>query len=133
MSSQYNCGHRTRHWSPKYPEGLCTFPACFSMGHIETPEHILLHCTAYSEKRETLLNISLKNLVSNGLAVQFLGSSETTNSVQFLLDPTTIPEVIRASQIHGDYVINDILYLGRTWCFSLHRERLKRLCLWNFS
>ena len=133
MSSQYNCGHRTRHWSPNNPEGLCTFPACFSMGHIETPEHILLYCPAYSEKRETLLNISLKNLVSNGLAVQFLGSSETTNSIQFLLDPTTIPEVIRASQIHGDYVINDILYLGRTWCFSQHRERLKRLCLWNFS
>ena len=49
------------------------------------------------------------------------------SSIQFLLDLTTIPKVMRASQIHGDYMINDILYLGRTWCFSLHRERLKRL------
>ena len=60
-------------------------------------------------------------------------SSDSQNEVmQFLLDCSVIPEVINCVQQHGSYILNDLFYVGRTWCFSIHCERMKRLCKWNF-
>ena len=135
LSSQYPCGERTRHWTPSNPRGLCTFPSCFSEGVVETQEHVLLHCCAYSPARNNLLGLCMKidDPVSHSLVANFILCGPTKMKMLLLLDCSAIPEVITASQKYGDYVFRDIFYVGRTWCFSIHRERMKRLGLWNFA
>ena len=50
-----------------------------------------------------------------------------------LLDCSALPKVIAAAQLHGDQVFADLFYIGRNWCFCVHRERLKRMGKWNFQ
>ena len=57
--------------------------------------------------------------------------ADTKLFVQFLLDCTVLPEVIRLRQLHGECVHDSLLYLTRTFCFSIHKVRLKLLGKWN--
>ena len=134
LSSQYPCDERTRHWSVDNPEGICSYERCREAKLVETPEHVLLKCPAYTETRLRLITSSLRTPSPNAhsLFVKFLFSS-TSKMMQFLLDPSGIPEVISCAQLSGDTALNDIFYIGRTWCFSHHRERAKRHGKWNFK
>ena len=133
LAGQYPCGEVTRHWTPDNSGGLCTYPPCFIIGSVESREHVLLQCPAYSGVRIRLLNLChrVKSPVSHSIIVTHLLQGPTAIQMQFLLDCSVIPGVIVASQNHGDEVLKDLFHLGRTWCFSIHRERLKRLRLWN--
>ena len=117
------------------PNGYCTSPMCTDINVVELLEHILLTCPSYSQTRQALVSslLKLKNPFSHTLALAFLVSGNPTNTMQLLLDCTVIPEVIASAQLHGEQIYNDICYIGRTWCFAIHRERMKRLHLWNFS
>ena len=132
LSSQYKCAQLTRHWSPANPNGLC--PQCYEFNVVESLDHILLYCLSYNTTWQNMLNLILKlpNPVSHKIAVTHLLSKNTFKIMQMLLDCTAIPEVIRSAQIHGEKVYEDLFYIGRTWCFAIHRERMKRLHLWNF-
>ena len=134
LSSQYPCGQRVRHWSGDNPEGLCSFGSCRKASLVESPEHILLKCPAYSETRIRIISRSMRTrqASTHTLIVKFLFSN-TRKLMQLLLDPSGIPEVISCAQIYGEDIYSDIFYIGRTWCFSLHRERMKRLGKWNFK
>ena len=133
LSRQYPCGERTRHWSADNKDGLCSHPPCSEMRIVESPEHILLTCSAYHHTRLNLISAALctRNSASHELFLHHLFSSEK-QMMQFLVDPSSIPKVISCAQLHGDDIYNDIFYIGRTWCYSLHRERSKRLGKWNF-
>ena len=134
LSSQYPCAKLLRHWSTDNPLGLCSFPACRDEDTVESPEHILLHCPAYTPTRHKLITLCLqrKDPVSHLLVTRLLLSNSPKKIMQFLLDCSAIPEVIHSAQLYGDHIYSDIFYLSRTWCFSVHRERMKRLCRWNF-
>ena len=134
LSSQYPCEKRVRHWSGDNPEGFCSFISCREAGLVESPEHILLKCPAYSETRLRMITRSMRmrQAPTHTLMVKFLFSN-TRKLMQLLLDPSGIPEVISCAQHYGEDIYSDIFYIGRTWCFSLHRERLKRLGKWNFK
>ena len=134
LSRQYPCGERTRHWTLDNREGYCSYPACTQMEVVESPEHILLSCQAYHSARLQLITAALRtrNPQTHALFLSHLFSSRV-KMMQFLLDPSGIPEVISCVQTNGDDIFNDILYIGRTWCYSLHRERSKRLGKWNFK
>ena len=133
LSARYPCGQLTRHWSPD-SEGYCTFLTCQQRSTIETPEHILLECPAYTTTRLNLISMCLnaKNPVSNYIVTKLLLST-TDQIMQFLLDCSPIPIVIHTAQLHGDDIFNDLFYLSRTWCFAIHRERMKRIGRWNFK
>ena len=134
LCSQYPCGSRTRHWSLENRHGYCSFSTCLENTLVETPEHLLLHCPAYNSTRNSLvaLCLRLKNPVSYFLVVSNLLSNSPQGILQLLLDCSSLPEVILAAQHNGDQIYNDLFYIGRTWCFSIHRERMKRLGRWNF-
>ena len=135
LSSQYSCGERTRHWTPSNPSGLCTNPCCFSDGIVETREHVLLECPAYSAVRSDMLGhlLRLKNTISNNFASKTFLVGTKSQQMQLLLDSSTIPEIVNSYRVHGEQPLADLLYIGRTWCFSIHRTRMKRLGLWNFA
>ena len=135
LASQYPCGKLTRHWSKEDSLGLCSYEPCHTQMLVESPEHILLACPAYRKTRVNLISSCLKvtNPVSHSLVLGFILSNSTQSIMQFLLDSSCIPQVIKMAQLYGDTIYNDLFYLGRTWCFAIHRERLKRLCRWNFT
>ena len=132
LSSQYPCGKLTRHWSADNPSGYCQYPFCYDEGLVETPEHILLHCPAYVKTRQSLLPLFLKiqHPISHSLALSLLTSGPTT-FLQFLMDCSSLPEVISSYQNYGDQIYRDLFYLSRTWCFVMHKERMKQLGRWN--
>ena len=131
LSSQYPCAKLTRHWSVENPQGICTFPLCQDHNLVESPEHILIHCPAYISTRLSmvLLCYKQKDPISHFLISKLLF---TSNMMQLLLDCSALPLVIHNAQLHGEQVYNNLFYLSRTWCFALHRERMKRLNKWKF-
>ena len=135
LSNQYPCGARTRHWSQDNPQGLCSYPTCRALNMVETPEHMLLVCPAFNSTRERLLSICLKqrNPVSYNIITNYLFLHQSSKLLRILLDCSTAPEVILAAQTFGNSVYDDLFYIGRTWCFSIHREHLKMLGRWNIK
>ena len=133
LSSQYPCAKYTRHWSADNPSGICTFPSCKLLNIVESPEHILLQCPAYTTSREKLIVRCLRcrEPKIHQLVSRFLLSNSAT-MMQFLLDCSAIPEVIKLGQSLGEDAYKDLFYLSRTWCFTIHKDRMKRLCRWNF-
>ena len=59
LSSKYPCAKLTRHWSPEYSDGCCTHPPCKEQGLVETVEHMLLDCSAYTTVRQSLASLCL--------------------------------------------------------------------------
>ena len=111
--------------------GWCSAPCCHETE--ETLEHILLDCPHYFSSREALSLMwkSSDNLIARDLAVSAL-MNHPKYLMQFLLDPSVVPDVIAAVQDNGSEVLNEVFHLTRTWCFSIHRDRLKFLGRWNF-
>ena len=133
LSSQYPCGSRTKHWSPENRNGYCTFPQCMEKEIVENPEHLLLHCPSYEKARLSLISMCLKlnHPVSFSLVTRSLLTASPKSHLQLLLDCSSLPEVISAAQHFGETIYNDLFYVARSWCFTIHRERMKRLGRWN--
>ena len=130
LSSRSRTEKLCRHWS-KNELGLCLAATCTNQ--IESVEHILIECQAYQETRTKLRNLwlSQEDQVVLEIATDAL-NMDTISFTQFLLDCSVVPAVISAAQLHGQKVYQLLFQLTRTWCFALHRERLKLLDRWNF-
>ena len=133
LSSQYPCGSRTRHWSHDNPQGYCSYISCKNDFVVETPEHILLQCPAYNTTRNRMVNLCLqtKQPATHSIIVSHFLHDSNQTILQLILDCSSLPDVISSAQIHGDYIFSDLFYLGRTWCYAIHRARSKRLGLWH--
>ena len=134
LSNQYPCGSYTRHWTPENRDGLCTFLQCREAKAQESPEHILLKCPEWSLTREKMYLpcLSMQSPIFRHSVTSILFSGSTNKQMQFFLDCSVLPEVIKSVQIHGDDILGDLFYLYRTCWFSLHKQRLKNLGNWNF-
>ena len=134
LSNQYPCARVSRHWSAENPEGLCTYPLCHTQRLVESREHILLYCPAYNTARERIITTCLEssNPSVKILLTKYLVSSNPELTMQFLMDCSVLSEVIKAAQLSGPNIFSDLFYHTRTWCFVLHKQRMIRLCKWNF-
>ena len=123
LSGRYKSENLRRHWSTN-KEGYCLAPSCHKI--VETLDHILLSCPSYFNRRQLLINLwaGTRNLNMMYLLAVFQ-QSNIDNQMQFLLDPTAIPEVTYAVSLEGPELIQQLLYIFRTWCFSVHRDRFK--------
>ena len=133
LSGRYRTESLCKHWSNN-ATGQCLSDSCKTEPKEETIEHILLFCPAYSSTRRKLYNFWVNR--SSGPTLQLVLealSSPTNLFMQFLLDCSTMPNVIAATQLHGPDLLNNLFHLTRTWCFALHRERMKMLGRWNFA
>ena len=131
LSGRYRSGSVTKHWSGN-KEGFCLAPSC--QNQLETVEHILINCSSYIETKRRLYSLwlSTTNKTVLRLVLQAL-SSETDYLLQFILDCSVLPSVILATQSNGNHVLKELFYLTRSWCFSIHRQRMKYLGRWNFQ
>ena len=131
LSGRYRSEYLSRHWTSN-KEGYCLSPTCNE--ELESVEHILIKCSAYTECKGRLYSLWLSSsnpVVKNLVIEAFL--NETEYLLQFIIDCSVLPPVINAVQAHGHGILEDLFYLTRTWCFSVHRQRMKMLGRWNFQ
>ena len=132
MSGRYRTERLCRHWS-KNEDGFCLLsPSCSKI--IEDIPHILSTCTALTATREKLKDFTLQYSNSVPAITQLIITHCTPSSpnfCQFLVDCSTIPDVILATQTNGKEVLYHLFNITRTWIYTLHKERMKLLGRWN--
>ena len=122
-----------RFWS-KNTEGFCLLPSCEGLQVVEDIEHMLSCCPSLNKARQVLVDFTIN--YSSGvplLSDALLNFTNPYNPVfhQFILDCSSLPDVISLHQEHGQQVLNHLFKVTRTWCYTLHKERLKILGRWS--
>ena len=130
ISGRYRTEMLCRFWSDNR-HGYCLAPTCHQVsGDLE---HLLICCPALEHTRHRLHSLwCLKTadcLPLQALITQVLGSDPSLQ-VKFILDSTSNPQVIRLSQAFGPEIIDRLMYLTRTWAFTVHKHKLKLLGRW---
>jgi hypothetical protein len=137
LSGRYLTDRLQRHWTQN-KSGKCLLPNCLPEAE-GSLEHLLLHCQALSHTRSKLLclcaNIAdeddqLSVIINSVLMSSSEGSEQVM--MQFLLDCSVMPMVVAMTQSSGTDLRDRLLYIGRTWCYSIHRERMNQLGLFDF-
>ena len=130
LSGKYRTERVCRFWS-KNVHGICLQRECFDLKLLEDRTHVLLHCKALNEKRRRLTEetsrILDQNPIFKPIVNAYLFSDTDDLKMNFLLDCSTLPMVIRAKQLFGNMVFEFMFKISRNWCRALHRERLKLL------
>ena len=133
VSGRYRTEALCSHWSGN-KQGTCQLSnACSNM--LEDIPHILRACSALTPTREKLMEYTREysSFIPYQLRVLLLHlcSPSHPSFCSFLLDCSTLPEVISVSQRMGQVVHEHFYNVTRTWIFVLHRERLRMLGRWN--
>ena len=127
LSGRYRTERLARHWDRSNQDGWCRLPGCHNCeGNLE---HILLFCPALSEARSKIVSLFSAFLVSRPELLPIVRSYTVEQDhllVQFILDPSCLPLAISNKRIFPD-TLKNCLYLGRTWCYSIHIYRSKIL------
>ena len=134
ISGRYLTDKLQSHWTQNR-SGYCLLPNCVP-GSVGSLEHLLLHCTALSSTRAKLLklctNVAQESTHLFTIISNILQSDNELLMMQFILDSSVLPEVIRTTQQFGTCVRDRLMYIGRSWCYSIHRERMRQLGLFKF-
>ena len=134
LSGRYLTDKLQRHWTQNR-NGYCLLPQCLpkSDGSLE---HLLLHCQALSTTRTKLYQLCTTLAQESSLLSTILNSILLSDNneliLQLVLDCSVLPIVIRTTQIYGTQTRDRLLYLGRTWCYNIHRERMYQLGHFQF-
>ena len=130
LSGKYRTEKVRRFWSEN-KDGFCLQQTCLNLKIMEDNSHFLLQCPALSDNRRRLAaqlsTILNSNPVFKPIFDTYLFCNNDTLRLQFLLDCSTLPMVIQAYQLFGDSAHDFIFKMTRSWCRSLHRERIKLL------
>ena len=130
LAGRYRTEKLRRHWSGN-KGGFCLYQVCYNLKHIDDEEHFLLHCPALVCERRRLFNkISIycrDKPVLSDLVCRYLYNADDLLKMQFLLDASTLPDVVSAFQVHGNYILAECFKIGRLWCLSLHNARLREM------
>ena len=134
LSGRYRSCWLSRHWSGD-STGMCSLPTCRLDPTPGTLSHILTECQDLGPARQRVFSLWAEFLKDNPhllpIVVKYTITYNTSYQLQFLLDCTVLPDVISLTQRHGPSVHDSLLYITRTYCYSLHKTRLKLLGKWN--
>ena len=120
----------TRHWDFSNKDGFCSLCKTITPT-IGTLEHFLLSggCPALVDARLTMLSFFQAYMVPRPYLLPLLQACwevESSLTMQFLLDCSAIPLVIKMAQESSDPVMKDIFYMTRTFIYKIYITR-KRL------
>ena len=136
ISGRYRTEALASHWSlsgSKY----CQTPHCTDLGTVEDLRHILAECGALQSTRKNLSDFTAKycSKIDVPEIVRIIlthCSVQHPQFCQFLVDCSVLPAVIRAAQEFGSKLVHEHLFrVTRTWCYCLHRDRLRILGRWK--
>ena len=128
LSGRFRTRSLLRHFYPDKVSGLCEL--CFEE-YEDIPHIILPKCTILKDKVATLYTFAQDTLSNCKAAAHIfenivISGKDDNLKVQFLLDPSVIPQVITATQI-DKCVLPELFKVTTTWCYSLVRTRRKHL------
>ena len=135
ISGRFRTAALCSHWSSNSNGNCQLSDSCSNTS--EDILHILAHCVALQPTRQKLYSYTSNycmnvSPVTKNIVEQFCTQSSQT-FCQFLLDCSVLPVVIRAVQEEGNEVLCRLFTLTRTWVYTLHKERLKKLGRWNIK
>ena len=118
ISGRYRTEELCSNWSPP-SSGCCLTPLCIEQSMQENLHHILVTCASLEPTRERLLKFTRYISEQQPPHVQeLIGRYCNPTSLlflQFLLDCSTIPEVISTTQEHGQAILCPLFRITRTW------------------
>ena len=133
LSGRYRTELLCSKWSPTNL-GFCQAPSCQDLPAFEDLHHILAVCRSLEPTRQRLINFTLR-VPDQHPDVQIIVRKYCVPShpqfVQFLLDCSVLPEVVLARQQYGAAILTCLFRITRTWCYCLHKARLKLLNRWK--
>ena len=133
LSGRYRTDWLSRHWSKDNKLGHCLL--CPGKNLPGTVEHLLSTCEGLSDKRQDLLLFWNQQTQENehlGLLISNMLSSPAFNFIQFVLDPSAVPQVIEGCQ-QKLFALDEVFALTRTFCYGLHRRRLQLIGRFDIS
>lgn len=114
-----------RFWSSNR-KGYCLAETCQEVPG--TLEHLLIHCPALEGVRSQLQTLFSTKTIGfpslHNLVMKKVLSSTATQQVKFILDASADVELLQLVQLHGQQVLDLVLYLTRTWAYCIHREKM---------
>ena len=121
----------TGHWDISNKDGFCLLCKTIKPT-LGTLEHLLLSggCPALVDARLTMLSFFQAYMVSRPYLLPLLQACwdvDTNLTMQFLLDCSTIPLLIKMTQDSQHPVIKDIFYMTRTYVYKIHLTRRRLL------
>ena len=134
LSGRYVTDQLSRHWT-KNKSGACLIPGC-SGQHIGSLEHLLLFCPALAEARSGIIKlcvaVSSESDDLRTIILTMLSGQPVVKMMQFILDCSSMPEVIRLTQHSTQETLERLFYISRTWCYTMHRTRMNKLGLFQY-
>ena len=130
VSGRYRTERMCRFWSSNR-NGYCLLETCHNV--FEDLEHMLISCPALEDTRIKLHRLCSSETVHCPPLHQFvlcILSSPPSIQTKFILDSSSFPEVISLRQTFGNEILERIMYLTRTWAFTIHKHRLQKLGRW---
>ena len=128
ISGRFRSGSLLRHFFPDKVSGICQLCEL----ELEDVEHIILPKCPKLQDRAQILHRYAEDTLSTCAVAAFIYENimikgkDDNLKVQFMLDPSVIPEVISAAQIENN-LLYKMLRVTTTWCYSLVKARRKLL------
>ena len=130
VSGRYKSDWLVRHFSPG-SDGNCSLCPENVPGDLD---HILTQCVSLREVRKLMTEKLEQNIFSDtakSLIINGINSPNRKVSVQFLLDCSVTPDVISATQNCGPALLEELFRFTRSWCYTVHRTKLKLQGRWH--
>ena len=95
-------------------------------------EYLFVQCPVLDDHRKQIhLKLSTSDDMSETAKSLINDSFQSVKSAtQMLLDCTPIPAVISAKQIEGPSILHQLFRFSRSWCYTMHKNRLKLVGRW---
>ena len=128
LSGCYRTDKLLRHFSDI--DGSCSL--CKDENIMGSIEHLLVHCSALTNTRINLIANLAKNtnITEETKCLIKMHFNTSEDQMQLILDPSVLPRVISLKQTDGHQVLNELFSFSRSWCYSIHKVRLKLLGSW---
>ena len=135
LSGRARLENLTKYWDPTNKEGYCLLCKPHSGNpHLASLAHMLLPggCEMLCDARLFMFEFINSYLVPRPHLFELLKTclGDDNTFVQFMLDCSTIPEVIKFRQETGsDEILDSLFYISRTYVYKLHIVRKRILGL----
>ena len=133
VSGRYRTCWLRRHWSGD-ASGHCRVPGCTpgtpgTLLHLATGQCAGLRAAVVAAT--THWSSFLPSYPHLLPLLQEMSRAEPEVFLAFLLDPATQAPVLALAQVQGREVVDQLYFLTRSWLYTLHRERFRKLGLWE--
>ena len=127
LSGRFRLGSLLRHFYPDRVSGICEL--C-NLELEDTPHLIIPKCPKLADRAQLLMKYAQDLLSTCAVAASLFDTiihgKDEDLKVQFLLDPSVIPQIISAAQ-NDKYLMERLFKVTTTWVYSLVRTRRKIL------